>query len=414
MPPLPPRVHCLIPPPSLSLAHSHPCANSSPRQGDLHGHSRKHNVFCYGCERPNQRSFVEMVFPRLLWRNSSIFSFSDCSFRIQRAKESTARVVVHRELGIVNSFTLEATLAGPNFGRYAGTHLTPALLRSVGHALCDTLLDYFDPDPSKREAIADELRMLYPHGFTGGDGDSDGSDGNPEEDCTVTSIDDLEKEMKARTGALKKLAQKARRERHQHARRGRPASQLLFSTRASAAHAAAVAAANATSGRTSSSASASTTKAWLPNGPTPNGPVSSAPAVGAKRATASSGPPISAESSAGPCASWASACCSSSSPSAAPAAAPRRPGGNSASARSHPTAAATAAAPSTGTPRAPTCTQSAPGTHTTHPTSGSASCTTSGSARTVTPRQQRQTSTVNLFLGQISPRRLVSEPCPEP
>ena len=154
---------------------------------DLHGHSRKHNVFCYGCDsrhdpRPDRR-YQEMIFPRLLWRNSSVFSFSDCSFKVQRSKESTARVVVRKELGIINSFTLEASLAGPNFGRLAGTHLTPAVLREVGHAFCDTILDYFDPDPAKREAVTEELRLLYPTGFIGGEGDSEGSDGNPEEDC---------------------------------------------------------------------------------------------------------------------------------------------------------------------------------------------------------------------------------------
>ena len=51
---------------------------------DLHGHSRKPNVFCYGCEPPasSSRQFQAMVFPRLLWRNSNVFSFSDCSFKV--------------------------------------------------------------------------------------------------------------------------------------------------------------------------------------------------------------------------------------------------------------------------------------------------------------------------------------------
>ena len=30
-------------------------------------------------------------------------------------------------------------VAGPNFGRLAGTHLAPAALREVGHAFCDTV-----------------------------------------------------------------------------------------------------------------------------------------------------------------------------------------------------------------------------------------------------------------------------------
>lgn len=185
---------------------------------DLHGHSRKHNVFCYGCEPgkdvpPGPRRYAEMVFPRMLWRNSPVFSFSDCSFKISRQKEGTGRVVVRRELGIVNSFTLEATLAGPNFGRLAGTHVGPAALRGVGHAFCDTILDYFDPDPAKRDAVNDELRMLYPNGFSADGNDSEGSDGNPEEDCLEQDLNELEKEMRRKKGLLKKLAQKTRKDR---------------------------------------------------------------------------------------------------------------------------------------------------------------------------------------------------------
>ena len=219
---------------------------------DLHGHSRKHNVFCYGCDAGTGPTaafkgdgahgrYDGLVFPRLLWRNSPVFSFSDCSFKVQKSKESTARVVVRRELGIVNSFTMEATLAGCNFGRHAGKHLTPDLLRGVGHSFCDTILDYFDPDPTKREAVVEDLRLLYPSGFVGGDGDDSGSDGTPEEEELTPAVDlsALEREMKkekkrskkeggggggGKSGgnvkdALKKLAQKARKERKEREER---------------------------------------------------------------------------------------------------------------------------------------------------------------------------------------------------
>ena len=65
---------------------------------DLHGHSRKHNIFCYGCEPKGgsmESRLATYLFPRLLWRNSQAqaFSFSDCTFKIQRSKASTGRVV---------------------------------------------------------------------------------------------------------------------------------------------------------------------------------------------------------------------------------------------------------------------------------------------------------------------------------
>ena len=42
---------------------------------DLHGHSRKMNVFMYGCENRKKASMrpKERIFPRILWKNSSIF-----------------------------------------------------------------------------------------------------------------------------------------------------------------------------------------------------------------------------------------------------------------------------------------------------------------------------------------------------
>ena len=104
---------------------------------DMHGHSRKKNVFMYGCENKRARNvpmfdregygngavfqgrLQEKVFPKLLCKNyPEAFSFDECNFKVQRSKESTARVVVWRECGIPNSFTLEASFAGPTIGRF--------------------------------------------------------------------------------------------------------------------------------------------------------------------------------------------------------------------------------------------------------------------------------------------------------
>lgn len=38
-----------------------------------------------------------------------LFSFPDCKFANEREKESTARLVMFKELGIMNSYTLEST-----------------------------------------------------------------------------------------------------------------------------------------------------------------------------------------------------------------------------------------------------------------------------------------------------------------
>jgi hypothetical protein len=63
---------------------------------DLHGHSRKKNVFIYGCDakyrNQNQQGggrLRERIFPRMLWKASDTFAFSDCSFKVQHCKETT-------------------------------------------------------------------------------------------------------------------------------------------------------------------------------------------------------------------------------------------------------------------------------------------------------------------------------------
>lgn len=134
----------------------------SPREvvmfADLHGHSRAPNVFLYGVagaaaaeeaqqQQPmmspaasprsspslspaaspspppasasssHRKSFPahrlsERVFPRLLSLRSPFFDLGSCNFTVRKSKETTARVVVARELGIANSFTIEASFGG--------------------------------------------------------------------------------------------------------------------------------------------------------------------------------------------------------------------------------------------------------------------------------------------------------------
>jgi len=79
---------------------------------DLHGHSRKKNVFMYGNSGRINDRLKERIFPSLLDKNCDIFSFQDCSFIVQKAKESTSRVVLWKELGITNAYTLEASFCG--------------------------------------------------------------------------------------------------------------------------------------------------------------------------------------------------------------------------------------------------------------------------------------------------------------
>ncbi|XP_027852255.2 cytosolic carboxypeptidase Nna1-like [Aphis gossypii] len=116
---------------------------------DLHAHSRKSNIFMYGCEGKGHegRKLQEQIFPLLLHKNApEKFSFEDCNFNIQRSKENTARVVVWL-MGVENSYTMEASFCGSSLGSRANTHLTIKDFEDIGQTFCETLLDYYNEDP---------------------------------------------------------------------------------------------------------------------------------------------------------------------------------------------------------------------------------------------------------------------------
>ncbi|XP_076753727.1 cytosolic carboxypeptidase 2 [Xylocopa sonorina] len=119
---------------------------------DLHAHSRKHNIFVYGCESKRtvpQSRLSEQVFPLMLHKNAADkFSFENCKFHVEKGKEGTGRVVVW-SMGVQNSYTMEASMGGTKIGSRCGTHFSTQDFEQIGKVFCETLLDFFDPDPIK-------------------------------------------------------------------------------------------------------------------------------------------------------------------------------------------------------------------------------------------------------------------------
>ncbi|XP_017141205.1 cytosolic carboxypeptidase Nna1 isoform X8 [Drosophila miranda] len=129
---------------------------------DMHAHSRKHNIFIYGCEnkRNPEKKLTEQVFPLMLHKNSADrFSFESCKFKIQRSKEGTGRIVVWM-LGITNSYTIEASFGGSSLGSRKGTHFNTQDYEHMGRAFCETLLDYCDENPNKVKRHAKLYRQI--------------------------------------------------------------------------------------------------------------------------------------------------------------------------------------------------------------------------------------------------------------
>ena len=109
---------------------------------DFHGHSTKRNIFMYGNTQTKAADRgKEKIFPGQFAENNENFSFEDCSFEVQKSRESTARIVMWREFNLVNSFTLECSFCGPSKGIYNGCHFNSTILEVMGTVFCKTLAD---------------------------------------------------------------------------------------------------------------------------------------------------------------------------------------------------------------------------------------------------------------------------------
>ncbi|XP_021567241.1 cytosolic carboxypeptidase 1 isoform X2 [Carlito syrichta] len=122
---------------------------------DYHGHSRKKNVFMYGCSiketvwhtNDTNATSCDVVedmgyrtLPKILSHIAPAFCMSSCSFVVEKSKESTARVVVWREIGVQRSYTMESTLCGCDQGKYKGLQIGTRELEEMGAKFCVGLL----------------------------------------------------------------------------------------------------------------------------------------------------------------------------------------------------------------------------------------------------------------------------------
>nr|XP_006006117.1 PREDICTED: cytosolic carboxypeptidase 1 isoform X1 [Latimeria chalumnae] len=121
---------------------------------DYHGHSRKKNVFMYGCSIKEtvwqtsvnaascdlQEDLGYRTLPKILSQIAPAFSLSNCSFVVEKSKESTARVVVWHEIGVQRSYTMESTLCGCDQGKYKGSQIGTHELEEMGAKFCVGLL----------------------------------------------------------------------------------------------------------------------------------------------------------------------------------------------------------------------------------------------------------------------------------
>jgi cytosolic carboxypeptidase protein 2/3 len=120
---------------------------------DFHGHNRKKNIFLYGCPATDG-SRKEIMFPLIMNKNCDVFSIKDCSWAVPKDRENCARVVVWKETGVVNSFTLEISYLGAGTGKYECYHFNNQLFTHMGESVVKSILDMADSGSDHfREAI---------------------------------------------------------------------------------------------------------------------------------------------------------------------------------------------------------------------------------------------------------------------
>ena len=70
---------------------------------DLHGHSKKYNLFCYSCKF---NSYTCRILPYLIESHSPLFYLPSCTFGLSPDKRTTARAVISRIIRSENVLTL--------------------------------------------------------------------------------------------------------------------------------------------------------------------------------------------------------------------------------------------------------------------------------------------------------------------
>ncbi|KAI5707780.1 hypothetical protein M8J77_009686, partial [Diaphorina citri] len=121
---------------------------------DFHGHSLKKNIFLYGCS--SQESWLSSdkfrvenqvefrMLSRLLEQCALSFDPKSSHYKIERSKESTARITIWREYGVVRSYTMESTYCGFDQGSFKDTHINISHLRETGASVCVALAALHD------------------------------------------------------------------------------------------------------------------------------------------------------------------------------------------------------------------------------------------------------------------------------
>ena len=140
---------------------------------DIHGHSRKQNVFMYGNSNARRYRlkaspkypYCEKILPLIMSKLSSEFSFEECTFHITKKKEGTARVVNWSELGVALSYTIEASFLGAS--PLGDGNYTINQYQELGLMLLRAVHEYINPNQAFVQSMVSELTAMHTGRETG-------------------------------------------------------------------------------------------------------------------------------------------------------------------------------------------------------------------------------------------------------
>ena len=136
---------------------------------DIHGHSRKRNVFAYGntCTRRYRMKsapkypHAEKILPLMMAKLCSEFSFDECTFHVTKKKEGTARVVNWAEMGVVLSYTIESSFLGTSGMSAEANNFTINQYQELGMMLLRAVHEFSSPNQAFVQSCVSELSAMY-------------------------------------------------------------------------------------------------------------------------------------------------------------------------------------------------------------------------------------------------------------
>lgn len=141
---------------------------------DFHGHSRLHGTFAYACPTFSFGSRSEKLFPLILSNISNLFVWDNCVFSIPENRKDASRCVINRELGIVNSYTIETSFGGMTSNSILyNEEMWKEIGKNVGEAIYhmyfednSTLLQQFDSSNTANDTFLNSIDVINTQIYT--------------------------------------------------------------------------------------------------------------------------------------------------------------------------------------------------------------------------------------------------------